>query len=652
MGGWWWRLLAGLVVLLGSGLLCPALVTAADETLTLGFFAYRPKELLQQRWQPLIDHLSAQLPGKRLELRLLDQAQMQQALTDGELDFVFTNPSHYIRLRAQTELTGAIATQVSLENALPTAVLAGVVVRQKARTDLRRLEDLRGQRVACAGKQYLGGYTAQAAALLERGVPLRSLKLIETGQPHDRVVRAVLQGEVDAGFIRTGLLESLVREGRQAEVEALEVIELQNHRHFPFVASTPLYPEWPWVALPHVDGETCRRLSSLLLGLEPDHPAVRAAGIHGFAVPADYSRVEAAMQALRLPPFDRSPAFTWADIWRRYWPGLLATVLVMLLLASLTLALHRSRSRIRRAHRELRQATDQLRLAASVFEHSYDGILITDAANRIVKANPAFSRITGYSLAECLGQSPAMFGSGRHDSAFFQDMWQRLASEGFWQGEIWNRRKNGEVYPQKVAMSLIRDEAGQAQYHMAVFSDISLEKKHEAELDRLAHYDVLTGIPNRRLLTDRLAQAMAQARRSGQPLAVCMLDLDGFKLVNDRLGHEAGDQLLVEVARRLQQVIRAEDTVGRLGGDEFVLIFRDCQTPVVFERILAALRQPVALERGPAQVGASLGISYYRSGVGDGDQLLREADQALYQAKRTGRNRYCLWSSEENADLP
>lgn len=144
-------------------------MTAADETLTLGFFAYRPKELLQQRWQPLIDHLSAQLPGKRLELRLLDQTQMQQALTDGELDFVFTNPSHYIRLRAQTELTGAIATQVSLENALPTAVLAGVVVRQKARTDLRRLEDLRGQRVACAGKQSLGGYTAQAAALLERG---------------------------------------------------------------------------------------------------------------------------------------------------------------------------------------------------------------------------------------------------------------------------------------------------------------------------------------------------------------------------------------------------------------------------------------------------------------------------------------------------
>lgn len=291
---------------------------------------------------------------------------------------------------------------------------------------------------------------------------------------------------------------------------------------------------------------------------------------------------------------------------------------------------------------EQQRSREQLKLAASVFDASQEGILITDAHHVIVETNQACERITGYSRSEILGKTPALFRSGHHDRAFYEELHRSLARDGHWKGEIWNRRKGGELYAQLLSIAAIRGDDGDVSHFIAILTDISPLKAEQSKLDRIANYDVLTGIPNRRLLTDRLEQAIAYARRRALPLAVCMMDLDGFKQVNDSHGHEAGDRLLVEVARRLSQVIRADETVARLGGDEFVLIFTNPQGVTVFERVLQAVREEVDIGSARVRVSASLGIVYLNAHNGNQETLLRTADLALYQAKQQGRDRYVI----------
>jgi diguanylate cyclase (GGDEF)-like protein/PAS domain S-box-containing protein len=301
---------------------------------------------------------------------------------------------------------------------------------------------------------------------------------------------------------------------------------------------------------------------------------------------------------------------------------------------------------------ERKEAETQLRLAASVFAHSLEGIAITDAQNRLVDVNPSFTRITGYSKDELIGKDPKLLASGRHDAAFYRRMWAAIHEDGFWQGEIWNRRKDGDVYPELLSISVVRDAAGTLVSHIAVFSDISQFKAHEAELNRIANYDHLTGLPNRRLLTDRLEHALAQHRRRGRALALCYLDLDGFKPVNDRYGHAVGDRLLVKVAEALRKVVRGEDTIARLGGDEFVLLLTDLDEPAacygLLDRILAGVREPITDGDLVHSLSASIGVTLCPPDSADPDTLMRHADQAMYQAKERGKNAYHLYDAQQD----
>ncbi|MCM2480140.1 diguanylate cyclase domain-containing protein [Serpentinimonas maccroryi] len=294
------------------------------------------------------------------------------------------------------------------------------------------------------------------------------------------------------------------------------------------------------------------------------------------------------------------------------------------------------------AHDVTRTHTDQewLRLADKVFEASESGIFVTDARRRLVKVNPAFTDITGYAPAEVLGRSPKLLGSGQHDPQFFARMIDTLAHQGRWQGEVWNRRRSGELYAQWLAASCIRNTAGEITHYLAVFTDISGLKVHEQQLDHLANHDMLTGLPNRRLLRDRLQQAIAYSQRNGSGLAVAMLDLDGFKPVNDAHGHAVGDKLLTEVALRLREVVRADETVARLGGDEFVLLFRENHGPLPLERVPQVVQEPMRIKDLRLRVGASIGVTRLRADNAHVAQLLQEADQAMYQAKAAGRNRF------------
>ena len=286
------------------------------------------------------------------------------------------------------------------------------------------------------------------------------------------------------------------------------------------------------------------------------------------------------------------------------------------------------------------QDQEQLRLADKVFEASQSGIFVADSSRRIVKVNPAFSEITGFPAHEVLGRSPRLLGSGRHDAAFFSRMLEQLRRSGRWQGEVWNRRQNGELYAQWLAASCIRNEADEITHYLALFTDISGLKAHEQQLDHLANHDMLTGLPNRRLLRDRLQQAIAYSQRNGSGLALAMLDLDGFKPVNDAHGHAVGDKLLSEVALRLRQVVRADETVARLGGDEFVLLFRENHGPLPLERVLQTVQEPMQINGLRLQVGASMGVTRLRADNASVEQMLQEADQAMYHAKEAGRNRF------------
>ena len=305
---------------------------------------------------------------------------------------------------------------------------------------------------------------------------------------------------------------------------------------------------------------------------------------------------------------------------------------------------------------ERKHAEEKLQLAASVFTHAREGILITTADGTILEVNNAFTQITGYSRDDVIGHNPRLFSSGLHDQAFFAALWRDLIEKGYWSGEIWNRRKNSEAYAELLTISAVRDAQGHTRQYVALFADITVLKAHEKELEHIAHYDVLTMLPNRVLLADRLQQAMAQTQRRGQPVAVVLLDLDGFKAINDRYGHDVGDQLLMIVATRMKQVLREGDTLARLGGDEFVAVLLDlvdieASVPLL-TRLLGAAAETAQIGHVALHVSASAGVTFYpQADEVDAEQLLRQADQAMYQAKQAGKNRYHLFDTVQDRSV-
>jgi diguanylate cyclase (GGDEF)-like protein/PAS domain S-box-containing protein len=293
------------------------------------------------------------------------------------------------------------------------------------------------------------------------------------------------------------------------------------------------------------------------------------------------------------------------------------------------------------------RAAEQLSLIASVFMHIREGIIISDAKGNIVDVNQAFSQITGYQRNEVLGKNISTLNAKHQGNGFYKMLWSQLNESGQWQGEHQNLKKSGEAYIERLDISAVRDEANEICHYVGIFSDVSQQKEHEQHLENLAHFDPLTGLPNRTLLHDRLHMSIALANRNKTQLAVCMLDLDGFKAVNDHYGHAAGDRLLIEFSQRTQGSLRDTDTLSRLGGDEFVILLNDLdnleQGLDVIRRILAEASLHYEIDGNRMTVSASVGVTVHPDDGVDPDLLLRHADQAMYIAKQTGRNRYFLF---------
>lgn len=321
--------------------------------------------------------------------------------------------------------------------------------------------------------------------------------------------------------------------------------------------------------------------------------------------------------------------------------------------------IERDRRALLSAHADLAQRYEaqrrveaELRLYGTVFTHAAEGMTITDSESRIIAVNPAFCAITGYAPEEVLGRTPAVLNSGRQSESFYRDMWQTLKEVGQWQGEIWNRRKDGGVFPEWLSITAVPDESGESGNYIGVFIDISERKQSEERIHHLAHHDALTGLPNRLLLEDRIDQGLLKSKRAHRHMGIIFIDLDRFKNINDTLGHAVGDNLLIQAAQRGLHVLRDTDTLCRQGGDEFVVVLPELETRQdaahVCQKLLAALCQPYLLAGHELTVSGSAGIALYPEDGESASELLRKADAAMYRAKEEGRNTFCFFSTEIN----
>jgi len=300
--------------------------------------------------------------------------------------------------------------------------------------------------------------------------------------------------------------------------------------------------------------------------------------------------------------------------------------------------------------RKIREGEENMRISAQVYESTVEGIVITDPAANIVSVNPAFSRITGYNAEEVIGKNPRILKSGKHDEAFYREMWNRLLTEGQWSGEIWNKRKNGELYAQQVSISAVKDNNGKLTEYVAVTFDITEQKRKEEIIRFMAYHDHLTGLPNRNTFNNLLGAELANAKRYRHKSAVMFLDLDGFKNVNDTCGHGVGDELLKEVSKMLKASVRESDTVARMGGDEFTILLPrikgDDDARKVANKIISLFSKPIEIEMYKLSIGTSIGMAVYPEDGDDPETLVRHADEAMYRAKQGGKNRLEMYRKE------
>ena len=294
----------------------------------------------------------------------------------------------------------------------------------------------------------------------------------------------------------------------------------------------------------------------------------------------------------------------------------------------------------------------RIRLLSTIVANLREGLVITDLDGTILEVNARFCEITGYSAEEIIGQNPRILRSGRNEDAFYASMWSAILSTGQWAGEIWNRRKDSVAYPEWLSISVVRDANGTPDHYIGVFTDLSQIKAQQERLEHLVHYDALTQLPNRTLLADRMKLALAHARRTGGLLAVCYLDMDYFKPINETYGHEVGNAVLGEISERLKRILRDGDTAARMGGDEFVLLLsgladaNECSR--ILERILETIAQPIMIGKETHALSASIGATLFPQDNADADRLLRHADQALYSAKEAGRARFRIFDAEHD----
>ncbi len=467
-----------------------------NATLTLGVYAYRSHETTRLMYEPLAHYLEDHLNGYRVVLEVFDTKELEKAVEQHRVDFVLTNPSQYLILRANNTLTGAIATIVTSQGGAATNQVGGVIFTRADRQDIRTFAHFKGQTIAVFSRSALGGYQAPMYELSKAGVDTKKCRFKEIHPDQETIVQDVLNKKVDIGFVRTGLLEELADRG-QINLTQLKILNVQHHPHYPYIASTALYPEWPFVVLPHVPADVARKVSALLLSLTNDHPAARAAHIDGFSIPLDYKPVEDVARALRLPPFEQRDDITGQDIWNAYrWP-LSVSILFVLTVMGFIAWLARKNQLLQEAQDRteslLTQLSDEQHLSTTLFtqveqyKNAIDKVMIvsqTDLSGRIIYANDKFSAISGYTKEELIGQPHNIVRHPSTPKKTFEQMWRKIQSGHIWSGQLVNRRKNGTSYHVKSFVIPLFDERGTMTSYLAIREDVSDLIATQQRLDR------------------------------------------------------------------------------------------------------------------------------------------------------------------------
>lgn len=634
-----------LFLLFAIQLTLPVVIHAAEK-INIGILAFRPKPIVEAKWQPLVHYLNQRVNGVEFKIKALNYTELEEAIDRKSIDFVFTNSSHFVQLAHKTNLSSPLATLINKKSGQPVRSFAGTILVKNSDTHIQTLKDLDGKMIATPSMKSFGGFKMQAYELQQAGVNVSTdITIKQTKMPHDKAIVSLIRGEADAAFVRSGVLESMEKLGK-IKVGQLRVLNLQTESNFPFLTSTRLYPEWPIAAMPHVGEALAGRVAGTLLALPHDSQITRAIGIHGFRIPADYEPIREVLRTLRVYPYDQTPEITLTDLWEQHRTQMVSAILALSIISVLTILLFGYNRRLHDSHEKLQDYNESLRIAAVAFD-TQEAIFITDSSERIIRVNNAFTRVTGYSDKEAIGKTPRILNSGKHSKQFYKNIWLELKANGYWQGEVWNRRKNGDIFPVGQTITTIKDEHGEITHYLSTFDDISVFKENEERIKKLAFYDPLTGLANRRLLHDHLKQARAHSTRKKDFFALLFIDLDHFKTLNDTLGHDYGDQLLQQVARRLTETVREGDTVSRTGGDEFIILLEELgetqeeaaqNAKATAGNLLTQISVPYFLKGHEYPISASIGISLYTDHTETIEEMMVRSDLAMYQAKSSGRN--------------
>jgi diguanylate cyclase (GGDEF)-like protein/PAS domain S-box-containing protein len=612
--------------------LAGATVLAAPNgsNVNVGVLTYRPPAVTRSEWQPLVDHLNTTIPSHRFTLQVYDFNTLQDAIRRHVVDVVVTNPTEYVRMAHHDARVAPLATIIDLEAGRPTRGLGGVILTGSDRADINTLKDLNNQRIAAAGLLSFGAYQMQAYEMQLQDVHAGTI--VVTGLPQENAITSLMAGHADAAFVRTGLMEDLVREGK-LDPKRVKVVNPQYIADFPLAASTRLYPDWPVVAMAHLPDELKARIAGTLLSLEHGSVPIKRMGLYGFSIPANYDSVRTVMRAMRAPPFDTAPEVSLEDIWARYQIPILALALALGALVLL-------------AAREL---VLKQRLAA-IGDAMGEGMYVLDRRGRVTYVNRAACALLGAPRAQLMGTelldqflSPtatSMRLVGLHpllDPAQHREPFE---------GESVFINAQGRHFPVDVSVRPVLHK-GKFVRSVTVFSDISARKAQSEQVYKLAYYDPNTDLPNRRLLLNRLQLCLDDRAQTGLPGALLFSDLDRFKQLNDTLGHQLGDALLREAAQRISRLVGDEGTVAHSGGDEFAVLLghldadiekATAQVQRIAEGIRVSMQQPFALEGQHHTLTVSIGIAMFGGHGNDPGNLIKQADIAMYQAKAGGRN--------------
>lgn len=626
---------------------CLVSITFAQEKHRLNFaiLAFTDKADTLARWQPVINEVNSRLSGIELRVQALNFKEMYSAVQQREVDFVLLSAALYIDLAQHEGLSSPLASMVSYYQGTALRGFGGVILVRNEPQGINQLEQLKGRVIAAPNLSSLGGYLMQAYELQQQGIEPKSYQVIETNMPHSNAVQALLTYQADAAFVRTGVLEAMLEQGLVAE-GALRVLNQQDLYGFPQALSTRVYPEWPLAAMSHVRAEDAAQVAGAFLIIKHEDLVLKHANVYGFSIPTDYEAVREIMRSLKVKPYHLDSPVTWQQIWEKYKVLILLVVLFVSIIVLLSIMLLMYNRRLAKTLLIVRKNEESQRLSAVAFE-TQEAILIADANEHILRVNNAFAHISGFNAEEVIGKTPRIFKSGQHDRQFYQQMWREIQTTGGWSGEIWNRKKEGAIYPVQQMIAAVKNEQDEITHYLSTFSDISARKQAEERIHKLAFYDPLTELANRRLLEEHIRHAMRESERNKSFCALMFIDLDHFKQLNDTLGYSVGDELLKQVAKRIRSRVPAEDSVARQAGDDFIVLLQrlgssqdEAVTNVqqIAETILETIHQPYQLFEHRYVITASVGINLFQAHSDTVEELLKRSDMAMYQAKAEGRH--------------